>query len=1033
MSHCWTLLAGSAVLACVLSVAARGGTPEAGAVRKLLAEPPKEYSTAPFWVWNDELSEERVLGTLRMFRERGIRQVIVHPRPGLMTPYLGERWFALWKVALAEAERLDMLLWIYDENSYPSGFAGGHVPEAMPESRGRGLVLRESKAPPEPQSDVLAVFQVLDDRCADVTARVRGGEEMPEGTYLAATIARAGDNAWHGGRCYVDLLYPGVTQKFLEITLDAYVREMGAELGRRIPGSFTDEPELQPAGGLPWTDDLPAQFLQRWEYPLVETLPSLERQTGEWQRVRHNYYQTLLDLMIERWGRPYYEYCARHKLEFTGHYWEHEWPHCRMVPDTMAMYAWMQRPGIDTLMNEYDEGVHAQFGNVRAVKELASAAAQCGRARTLCEAYGAGGWDLRLADMKRIGDWLVVLGVNTLNEHLSYVSLRGGRKRDHPQSFGDHDPWWEAYGDLEAYFARLCAVLSQGTRVGDVLVLEPTTTAWMYQTPAGNEPRLKEIGDTFQKLVTDLEQAQVEFDLACESILEQRGAVEGGQLVIGPCRYRTVVLPPLTENLNRATTKLLEQFMETGGAVLCCGEPPTRVEGAPAEWGTHAAEQPSWRKVQAAELAGRLAKSADGFVVTPQAGKPGPVFHQRRQLADGQVVFVVNTSLDAPNEVTIAARAGGFEQWDAQTGATRSAVFERGADGSVTMTCTVPPCGSRLLFLPNAACEPAAPVTETTEVIEPVAPLVVQRVGPNVLTLDFVDVEVGGETKTNIHVLRAADLIFQKHGLPKNPWEGAVQFKDELIKRTFPAESGFAATYRFTIRTEVPHELWLVVERPDLYTITCNGKPVQAPVGEWWLDRSFGKLPLAGVAQVGENVVRIEARPMTVYHELEAACVIGDFGVVPVEKGFEIVPAPKLELGPWNAQAQPLYGGGVAYRAKFELAPQAGRTLRVALGKWYGAAAKVVVNGQPAGYIVAPPGDCDITKQARAGTNEIEVVVWGTLKNTLGPHHGKPPLGRAWPGMFHQAPEAGPPAGGTYSTVGYGLMEPFCVVEGQGG
>ncbi|MGP0062421.1 MAG: DUF1553 domain-containing protein, partial [Isosphaeraceae bacterium] len=67
----------------------------------------------------------------------------VHPRPGLMTPYLSADWFRLWKAALAEAEKLDMNLWIYDENSYPSGFAGGLVPEAMPESRGRGLVLKE--------------------------------------------------------------------------------------------------------------------------------------------------------------------------------------------------------------------------------------------------------------------------------------------------------------------------------------------------------------------------------------------------------------------------------------------------------------------------------------------------------------------------------------------------------------------------------------------------------------------------------------------------------------------------------------------------------------------------------------------------------------------------------------------------------------------------------------------------------------------------------------------------------------------------
>ena len=35
----------------------------------------------------------------------------------------------------------DLKLWIYDEDSYPSGFAGGHVNEQMPESYNQGVML----------------------------------------------------------------------------------------------------------------------------------------------------------------------------------------------------------------------------------------------------------------------------------------------------------------------------------------------------------------------------------------------------------------------------------------------------------------------------------------------------------------------------------------------------------------------------------------------------------------------------------------------------------------------------------------------------------------------------------------------------------------------------------------------------------------------------------------------------------------------------------------------------------------------------
>lgn len=98
---------------------------DSASVKKLFKNPPREYSTGPLWVWNDMLTDEQIRSTLRDLAKQKVKQVWVHPRPGLMTPYLSDQWFHLWDVALDEAKRLDMNVWIYDENSYPSGFAGG--------------------------------------------------------------------------------------------------------------------------------------------------------------------------------------------------------------------------------------------------------------------------------------------------------------------------------------------------------------------------------------------------------------------------------------------------------------------------------------------------------------------------------------------------------------------------------------------------------------------------------------------------------------------------------------------------------------------------------------------------------------------------------------------------------------------------------------------------------------------------------------------------------------------------------------------
>jgi hypothetical protein len=81
-----------------------------------------------------------------------------------------------------------------------------------------------------------------------------------------------------------------VTEKFLEITMEAYRREIGGQFGKHCPGVFTDEPQIRPAGGLPWTDHLPDEFQKRWGYSLIDQLPSLAQPLGDWKRVRHNYF-----------------------------------------------------------------------------------------------------------------------------------------------------------------------------------------------------------------------------------------------------------------------------------------------------------------------------------------------------------------------------------------------------------------------------------------------------------------------------------------------------------------------------------------------------------------------------------------------------------------------------------------------------------------------------------------------------------------------------------------------------------------------
>jgi hypothetical protein len=300
----------------------------------------------------------------------------------------------------------------------------------------------------------------------------------------------------------------------------------------------------------------------------------------------------------------------------------------------------------------------------------------------------------------------------------------------------------------------------------------------------------------------------------------------------------------------------------------------------------------------------------------------------------------------------------------------------------------------------------------------------------NVLTLDYVDITAGGETKKNIYFYKASQFAFAKNGMGRNPWDSAVQFRDELISRTFAPESGFEATYRFTIEKRVPERLYIVIERPDLYSIKCNSKTVSAMKEKWWLDKAFGKIDISDAVRMGENTVTISASPFTIYHELESAYVLGAFTLKESYSGFVIAGVSKsaMKLGSWKKQGYPFYAAGVCYKQKFNVNRFDGNYL-VELEKWYGSVVEVIVNGNSAGYIAYKPWQCDVTDLIRQGTNTVEVVVIGTLKNTLGPHHAGTGLGSAWPGMFQQGPETGPPAGRNYHMVDYGLFEPFVLKQ----
>ena len=170
--------------------------------------------------------------------------------------------------------------------------------------------------------------------------------------------------------------------------------------------------------------------------------------------------------------------------------------------------------------------------------------------------------------MKRNGDWEYALGINLMNQHLTYFTMAGARKYDYPPTFDYHEPWWNNYKYLNTHYARLSLALSSGRQINDILILEPTTSAWLYDSYTEPDKKYAEIGQTFQTFITKLEKGQVEYDLGSENIIKDLGSVSKGKLVVGQASYSRVIIPPMTENLNSTTYTLLKKFVSKGGTLI---------------------------------------------------------------------------------------------------------------------------------------------------------------------------------------------------------------------------------------------------------------------------------------------------------------------------------------------------------------------------------------------------------------------------------------------------------------------------------
>jgi len=501
----------------------------------------REYTSVPFWSWNNQLCDEELIAQIHAMKDAGIMGFTMHARTGLKVPYLSEEWFHYIEVCLNEAAKLGMHALVYDENGWPSGFVGGKL-----------------LSDPENLAQYLR-YEVKDS--FDATAF--GVYTVTDGVAQRIEAPSADANAYHcvylkSSPANTDILNPRVMDQFINDTYEEYYRRFGDRFGKELLGFFTDEPQYY-RYETPYTRVAAPVWAERYGSDIRDGLVYLFILSEAGYEFRTRYYSLMNELYTTNYYKRLFDWCTDHNCVFTGHSIEESslnmqmWGGAACTPS----YEYETWPGIDHL---------GRFPAARlSAKQIGSAAQQLGKKHVLTETYGCSGWDATPRELRCIGDAQYVRGVNLMCQHLSSYSLKGQGKLDHPPCFSRHMTWWSEYKQFNEYFDRLGYLVANSKDIVNAVVINPMASVYLDYLRL-DEQYVADLDAKLIELQDALTDHCVSYHLADETVMAKYGKVENGKFCVGACSYNSVILP-YCRSLSASTKALLQQFVAAGGHV----------------------------------------------------------------------------------------------------------------------------------------------------------------------------------------------------------------------------------------------------------------------------------------------------------------------------------------------------------------------------------------------------------------------------------------------------------------------------------
>lgn len=982
----------------------------------LFRMPACEYRGTPFWSWNCKLEKDMILSQIETFKLMGFGGFHIHARTGLDTPYLGDEFMEFVKLSNKKAIEEGMLCWLYDEDRFPSGYAGGIVTADL-RFRARHLLfsqsiyegfdktreafdLRTQKGEKSKGYYLASYYIKLNganylEKYERIDQNDKNNPEYADGDVWHAYVRLSEEQSWYNGKTYVDVLNRAATEKFIEVTHEKYYKKVGEEFGKSIPAIFTDEPQLSRKSTLKfarqkgdvtfsYTDDLPEDYYGIYGEDLLDYLPELfwELPENEISLMRYRYHNLITERFVSSFSDTLGEWCEKHNIALTGHLMSERTLFSQTIAlgEAMRHFRRFHLPGADILCDAKEYST---------IKQAVSVARQYGREGVLSELYGVTHWNHDFKGHKLQGDWQAALGVTVRVPHLTFMSMEGEAKRDWPASIGYQSPWYIEYSYIEDHFARLNTALTRGYPIVSVGVIHPIESYWLSWGPNDQTGVFRdEYDQNYANLIQWMLHGFIDFDFISEALLPEICEYGGkNPIEVGKMRYNAVVIP-FCSTLRKTTVERLEAFKDAGGKIIFVGNIPTHMDALPSDRVKRLAQNCGVINSSKTELLTALESERILEVRLSNGKLADNLLCQIRQDNERRWVFLCHVNrkksrLDEP--ATYIIRINGKYNpslYDTMTGEIKSCpgVIE---DNHTVITRKMFSEDSLLLCL-----EEGIPVTPKKEgktnpanIIKVSDPLEFALSEPNVVLLDRAEYAFDtAEFHPSEEILKIDSIFRQKLDYPARNGDMAQPW---CIQDDRKAEHALFLRFKINSEIEVCGAKF-AMENPENAVIIINGKELNISPDGFFTDKSIKTLPIPVLpAGLNEITVRIPFYRKT---NVEWCYLLGDFGVRTSGSHISIIKlCDRLTLGDWTVQGLPFYAGNVTYRCCFETDKYFENAI-LEIPHFSAPVISVALNGKKRGLIAFAPHMLSLGALS-LGKHILEITVYGNRYNAFGTLH----------------------------------------------